>query len=128
MQKDFNGWNDEKKRVHARTRTPFCHERELWWCSLGVKVGFEQDGSGTAFRRPVLVLKHLSRETFLAVPLTKSSRKHPLRIPLGEIDGEEAQAILSQMRVIDTHRLVRKIGILDLERFEDMRKAVKAML
>jgi len=128
MQKDFDRWNTEKKIIHARVRTPFCHEREVWWCTLGLNVGSEQDGSGVEYRRPVLVLKHLSKETFLAVPLTTSVNKHPLRFPVGKIDGEEAQAILSQLRVVDTRRLVRKIESLDSRLFENIRKAVKGML
>ena len=76
MRKDFDKWNEEKKTIHTRVRAPFCHEREVWWCALGVNVGSEQDGSGVEYRRPVLVLKHLSKETFLAVPLTRSERMH----------------------------------------------------
>ena len=128
MQKDFDGWNAQKKQLDARHSAPFCHERELWWCALGVNVGSEQDGSGAGRSRPVLVLKHLSRDTFLAVPLTTSSRGHPLRVAVGMVDGKAAQALLSQLRVVDTRRLVRKIGSLDKQMFGRIRNAVKDVL
>jgi mRNA-degrading endonuclease toxin of MazEF toxin-antitoxin module len=128
MEKDFDGWNERKKRIHSRAAAPFYHERELWWCSLGVNVGYEQDGTGDEYRRPVLILKGLSAATCLVIPLTTSPRSHPLRPAIGTVDGKEAHALLSQIRVIDTRRLVRKIGYLDQDLFEDMRKAARGML
>ena len=128
MFKDFDGWNVEKKRINDLGAAPFYHERELWWCTLGVNVGSEQDGSGEAYRRPILVLKGLSRETFLAVPLTTSMREHPLRPAIGLVEGKEAHALISQIRVIDTKRLVRKIGYLDKEQFARIQKTARGML
>jgi mRNA-degrading endonuclease toxin of MazEF toxin-antitoxin module len=128
MEKDFDGWNERKKTANARRDPPFCHERELWWCTLGLNVGSEQDGSGDDYRRPVLVLKGLSIETCLVIPLTTSARRHPLRPAIGMVAGKNAHALLSQMRVIDTKRLVRKIGRLDQDRFTKIREAAKGML
>lgn len=128
MRKDFDGWNTKKKRVHDRTHRPFYHERELWWCALGVNVGFEQDGTGEEYYRPVLVLKGLSAETCFVIPLTTSSHKHILRPSIGIVEGKDAHALLSQIRVVDTKRLIRKIGYLDKKIFMDIRKTVKAIL
>ena len=128
MRKDFDAWNKQKKKIHDSVAAPFYHEREIWWCSLGVNVGFEQDGSGEEYRRPVLVLKGLSEQTFFAVPLTTSTQKHKLRPSIGKVSEKEAHALLSQMRVADTKRLVRKIGYLDRKIFERIRKAAKDML
>lgn len=128
MKKDFGGWNEQKKRTNERQDTPFYHARELWWCTLGVNIGSEQDGTGTEYRRPILVLKGLSAETCIAIPLTTSARNHPLRPAIGEVEGKGAHALLSQIRVIDTKRLVRKIGYLDKGIFEEIRKTARAML
>lgn len=128
MRKDFDGWNQKKKRADERNDAPFCHEREIWWCALGVNVGFEQDGSGTQYDRPVLVLKGLSAQTCLVVPLTTSTHQHPLRPSVGLVEGKQARALLSQIRVIDTRRLIRRIEYLERTQFEATRKAVKDML
>ncbi len=127
MNKNFDNWNDQKKIINDKSG-PFCHEREIWWCSLGVNIGFEQDGSDLGYRRPILILKSLSKETCLIIPLTTSKSIHKLRPSIGFVDGKEASALLSQMKVIDTKRLVRKIGNLDKEMFENIRKIVKDML
>ena len=41
MLKNFDEWNGQKKKVHNRDEQIIFHEREIWWCSLGVNVGVE---------------------------------------------------------------------------------------
>jgi mRNA interferase MazF len=128
MKKEFTQWNNIKENIHTHGESKFYHAREIWWCSIGVNVGYEQDGSGEEYRRPVLILKGFSKETCLVVPLTTSTHSHPLRVTVGTIHGKEATALLSQIRVVDTKRLVRKIGYLNKGIFEDIRKAARGML
>ena len=128
MEKEFDQWNTKKKNLHGRQNGLFYHEREIWWCALGVNIGFEQDGSGSEYRRPVLILKGLSKQTCFVIPLTTATRRHPLRPLLGPVEGKEARALLSQIRVIDTKRLVRKIGYLKQDIFGRIRKAAKDLL
>ncbi len=128
MEKDFDGWHKQKKKVDIQSNPPFPHEREIWWCKLGINIGAEENGSGYAHARPVLVLKGLSIQTCLVIPLTTSSDKHELRPSVGIVGSKAARALLSQMRVIDTRRFTSKIGYLDKEIFEEIRKAVKDML
>lgn len=126
MDKDFDKWNQEKKKTH--TEAPRLYTvREIWWCRLGVNIGTEQDGSGRLFLRPVIILRAFGPDIFLVVPLTTSLRRHPLRVPVGNIRGKEASALLSQMRVIDTRRLVEKIGFLDQVIFSELKKTVRGL-
>ena len=55
----------------------------------------------------------IGSDACLVVPLTTSMREHPLRVSVGVIDGRPARANLSQMRVLDTRRLVEKVGFGD---------------
>lgn len=128
MHKDFDSWNRKKKVIQEKNRTLFYHTREIWWCALGVNVGSEQDGSGNDFQRPAVILKGLGPETCFVVPLTTSMRSHPLRIKIGGVQGKKAVALVSQMRVVDTKRLVKKIGYLNKDMFELLRKAVRDTL
>lgn len=128
MEKDFDGWNKRKKQLQKKKEVPFCHEREVWWSALGVNVGFEQDGSSDDYRRPVLILRHVGGQTYLVVPLTTSSKIHPMRLPLGIIGRQNAYAALSQMRVIDTRRLTQKVETIDEKLFDEIRKTIKDML
>lgn len=129
MEKDFDGWNEEKKKANANEEyLPLYHQREVRWCRLGVNVGFEQDGTGKGFSRPVLILKGFSRRVCLVVPLTTSKKRNRYYIPIGDVGGEKAAAIISQLRLIDTRRLDQHIDTLDTEIFKRIQKAVRDML
>jgi len=128
MKKDFDGWSGRKKELHKRSDAPFYCQREVWWCALGINIGFEQDGSGIEYYRPIIILRGLSRQTCLVVPLTTSTNDHPLRPRVGIIENKEARALLSQIRVIDTKRLIRKMGYVNKSSFEKIQKAAKDML
>ncbi len=127
MDKDFDSWNEKKKQTH--TEHPRLYTvRELWWCRFGVNIGTEQDGRGEWFVRPCVILRGFGADACLVAPLTTSTREHPLRFYVGYVDGREARANLSQIRVIDTRRLERKIGFLEKDVFANMRKAVRKLL
>jgi len=57
MKKDFQKWHTKKEQVDAVGGRLFFHEREIWWCLLGVNIGSEQDGRGVNFTRSVLIFK-----------------------------------------------------------------------
>ncbi len=128
MRKDFDGWNEDKKETNAREDVLLYREREIRWCRLGVNIGFEQDGTGEAYARPVLVLKAFNRHVCMVVPLTTSCKENPYHVSVGEVNGRPAFAIISQLRLVDTKRLDTKLGTLEKEAFAHIRKAVKDML
>ena len=125
MNKDFDEWNKLKKGIDIKTKGRFYHEGEVWWCNLGLNIGNEQNGSGASFERPVLVLKALSLNTFIAIPLTTSQKEHKYRLNVGLVGGKHARAIFSQMKVIDTKRLIEFVCMVDQEIFYEIRKAVR---
>jgi mRNA-degrading endonuclease toxin of MazEF toxin-antitoxin module len=128
MAKDFDAWNGQKKKIDQRDQQIRYHEREVWWCWLGVNVGFEQDGSGEEYRRPVVIVTGLGPKTCLVVPLTTSPRAHRLRPSVGLVNGQEARALLSQIRVIDVRRLSQKLEYLPRDCFEKLKHAIREMI
>lgn len=50
--KNFNEWNELKKRLHIRNEEILFHEREIWWCSLGVNVFVNKSAPLREPRRP----------------------------------------------------------------------------
>lgn len=128
MHKDFDDWNTLKKEIHSKNENKLYHAREVWWCSLGVNVGFEQDGTGEVKERPVLIIKGFSKYVCLIVPLTTSTKKNPYHFLLGEIDSKKSFAITSQIRLIDTKRLINKIGFVEKEVFDKVRKIARDLI
>jgi len=129
MKKDFNTWHTQKKKINAQSAyLPFYHERQIRWCRLGVNIGYEQDGTGRKFSRPVLVLKGFSRHVCVIIPLTTANKQTKYYVLVGRVDGRSASAIISQVRLIDTKRLDQHIATLDKQTFADVKKAVKDAL
>ncbi|MDP3764677.1 MAG: type II toxin-antitoxin system PemK/MazF family toxin [bacterium] len=128
MEKDFDKWNIKKKSVHYHGASLYCHPREVWWCSLGVNVGFEQDGTGENFDRPVVVIRGFNEYIFFGVALIGKNKKGKYYFPVGKIEEREASAVLSQVRIIDTKRLIRKITTLDEELFIKLNNSLKEIL
>lgn len=127
-QKDFDSWNNQKKEIHNFGDNKLYNARDLWWCNLGINIGFEQDGTGKNRERPVLILKGLSKNTCLVVPLTKSLKQHNMRIFVGKVNEKKSSVIISQIRIVDTKRLINKIGKIKESKFEEIRKAVKDLI
>lgn len=128
MKKEFDSWNTFKKDMDAKSSKMFCHPREIWWCSLGVNVGFEQNGTGDNFDRPVLVIKGFNEHVFLGVALTGRQKTGKWHFPLGTVDDRQASVVLSQVRIIDTKRLIKKVMTIDQKTFEDLKMALKRAL
>jgi len=123
MKKDFDKWNEKKKLLNNGDNF-FYHEREVWWCALGLNVGFEQDGKGGDFSRPVLVIKGFSKNVLLCIPLTTKPKegKYYHNINLG--DGLARKVILSQIRLIDSKRLEEKMCTLDQIQFSSIKQKI----
>lgn len=127
MQKRFDEWNDRKKKLHQDVQRPYFHEREIWFCSLGVNVGFEQDGASGTFMRPILVFKRFNKQVFWGIPLTRTSKRGEHYFPF-IMKGGSSTAILSQLRLIDAYRLSYKVGTMTVSDFSKLNKKLRALL
>ena len=125
MKKDFDTWHKIKKSVNDGKNRLY-KERDIWWCNLGVNVGFEQDGYGKRYLRPVVVIRGFSRSVCLIVPLTTSPKKNKYHFKLGKVIGDKSSsAVISQLRLIDTRRFVESPGALEKEKFAELKNAVR---
>lgn len=134
MKKDYRIWTPIKSGLHnAEEARLFFHEREIWFCHLGENIGFEQDGTGDQFLRPVIVVRKFNNEVFWGVPLTRTQKKLPFYFTFSlaseaGIGGEKSTAVLSQIRLIDAKRLRRHIGYISGNEFTSLKKKLKALL
>jgi mRNA interferase MazF len=118
--KDFPTWFKRKTWIHNNARRIYFHEREIWFAHLGVNVGFEQDGKGTKFGRPVVIFRKFNNEVFWAVPLTSKEKSGKFYLSLGQNEKYSYTAILSQLRLMDSKRLYKKIGTIDKIRAHEL--------
>ncbi len=112
IQKDFDGWNMRKKSLDCYKKKIYFRKSEIWWCALGVNIGFEQDGKNENFERPVLVLRKINRHLAFIIPLSSKIKNHPYYYRY-DYDGKYFSAILFQSRVVSTKRFLRRLGVME---------------
>lgn len=67
--KQFDAWGVLKNEVNEKRPMFYVKEREIRYVHLGQNIGFEEDGKGVDFKRPVLVLKKVGN-MFVTLPMT----------------------------------------------------------
>ena len=121
MDGKFFDWHLLKHKLHKKTNSVFFNERDVWWCHLGANVGSEQDGTSTDFGRPILVFKKFNLDLFWALPITTLQKNNRFHHLFGEFDAvKSGSVILSQLRLLDARRLVRKLGMFPKDKFEEV--------
>lgn len=121
-------WLKQQIKINDKKRNPpHIHEREIWWCQVGHNIGFEEYGKGEYFQRPVLILKKFNNNLFVGILLStklKEENKYYKKITFG---GVEISAMLSQVRTMDSKRLIERMGTLDEKDFLSVNKDFVSM-
>lgn len=108
--KDFDKWNAKKKLLEKRSGNDiFFRERDIWWCSLGINLGSEEDGKNELFERPALVIRKFGKENAWVLPITTKVREQsPYHFILEDDNGVVIDSVLlSQIRTVSIKRFQR---------------------
>ncbi len=127
---DFDSWNKLKKRIDAEKNEPdkFPKEGEVWMSGLGKNIGFEQNGSGDNFSRPVLIVKKFNNHMFWVVPLSTKQKNFDFYFNYTDPNSQKVSTILAQMKLISVKRLKRKLYDISDGLFDQMRQKLKSFL
>lgn len=126
--KDFETWIIKKKDLHNRLAVPpLFKERDIWWVSIGVNVGYEEDGKHDKYIRPVLVLRKFNRELFLGVPMSTKLKDNPY-YKVVTVNGRLVSVLISQLRVFSAKRIQDKMAELDKGDFQRIKDEIVRMI
>ncbi len=116
MAKKFISWIFNKIIIDRTNTNIEIKEHEVYWCSLGENIGFEQDGKGDDFRRPVLIFKKFNNNLFWGIPMSTKNKnnRYYVKILLKDI---KQSAMVSQLRILDSKRLDQYIGYISKSDF-----------
>jgi len=70
----FDDWNTLKKELQEKQSRIRFKEAEIWWVSIGQNIKSESYGKGENYRRPILVLRKLSADTCICIPLSSQKK------------------------------------------------------
>ncbi|HEY4515136.1 MAG TPA: type II toxin-antitoxin system PemK/MazF family toxin [Candidatus Paceibacterota bacterium] len=126
--KDFDIWNTEKKNLEEVGHDSLIfHEREIWWCSIGLNLGHEQDGKNERFERPVLILKKFNNKVAWVLPMSTQLKTGKYYYSI-EHDGREFSIILSQLRLASTKRFRRFVRKISPHQFTEIQDRIIALV
>lgn len=128
--KDFDRWNELKKKIEEKNESlkNFPKEGEVWMSDVGLNIGYEQNGSGDNFSRPMLIIKKFNNHMFWAVPLSTKQKNFDFYFNYTDPDGKKASVILAQMKLVSIKRLKRDIYIIPNEIFNQITQKLKSFL
>jgi mRNA interferase MazF len=117
-------WTKRKIRTHfAVQKRLYFEEREIWWSSLGENIGVEINGKHDVFERPVVVVRKLCTDLLLVIPITTKSKIGSWFF-LFLFEGSPRIAVLAQVRVISSKRLIRRMGVMTADSFSALQDAL----
>jgi len=103
----FDLWNEKKKIIDKKQNLKTFKEREIVFIKMGKNIGYEQDGKGKEFLRPVLVYKKFNKEQFLGFALTSQKKEGKFYVEVHH-GGKTSYVILSQLRTYSAKRIKYK--------------------
>ena len=128
--KDFDSWNELKKKIEAKKNDPekFPKEGEVWMSNLGKNIGYEQNGSGDNFSRPLLIIKKFNNHMFWAVSLSTKQKGFDFYFNYTDPHDQKVSAILAKMKLVSVKRLKRKLYEIPNELFDEIKQKLKSFL
>ncbi len=127
MSKDFKNWYRLKEILHNRKKEQYFKERDVFWASIGVNIGFEQDGKGEIFSRPIVIVKKYNKNIFFGIPLSTQLKEGSFFFTF-ELNNKKSNALLVQGRIYDIKRLENKIGKISENDFKELKIKLKDLL
>ena len=118
--KQFNKWNKVKQETELIDKRVYFKERDIFWTRLGKNIGYEQNGKGDEFQRPVLIIKKYSNDMFLGIPLSTTLREGSFYFQFNFLDDKRSTALLVQQKLYSNKRLMKKIGMINKNDFAEL--------
>jgi len=131
VQDNYDKWNEIKKDISEENIIVGYKNRDIFYMKMGENIGFEQNGKGKDFVRPVVVIKGFNENMFFGVPLSTKIKDGKFYYTF-EFKKENTtvinNALLSQMKLFSTKRLLNKIGIINQDDFKKLKIKFKKLL
>lgn len=116
------------KRIDQKIDIAYFREREIYWANIGENIGFEQNGKGDDFMRPILVFRKFSNRLFCGIPLSTILKDGSFFFNFKFIENQQSCALLVQSKTFDAKRLDRKIGTINKNDFSKLELKMKELI
>jgi mRNA interferase MazF len=128
---EYDKWNEVKKKTQNTKRKLGIKPREVFWVKIGQNIGSEEFGKGEVFSRPVLVIRQLTYDLFIGVPLTTTIKDndyfHSFEFNTKKGISKNSAMIL-QVRSYSKKRITDKIGKISVEEFKKIQEKLVKLI
>jgi len=124
---EFDNWNEQKKKIDKAISPIAFKERDVFFLKMWKNVRYEQNWKWIDFSRPVVVIKKFNSNIFWWVALTSKQKTWPYYYNFC-INDKPQCAIISQLRLYDKNRLLRKIWMINEKDFLELKQKIKDLL
>ena len=128
FKQEFEKWNQEKILLNKNNNLRTYREWELWYISMWKNIWFEQDWKWEKFLRPVLIFKKFNKNIFYWIPLTTKEKNNIFHFWFINTKWKQSFAILSQMRLFDSKRLLRNIWSIKFRDLKILKQKIKELI
>lgn len=97
-------------------------------CVLGKNIGFEQNGGGDNFSRPLMIIKKFNNHMFWAIPLSTKQKKFDFYHNFTDPDNNPVSVILAQLKLVSLKRLKRKLYDMPREQLGEIKTKIDGLL
>jgi mRNA interferase MazF len=126
--KEYNKWNEVKKDTQNDKKIRLFKHRDIFFIKMGQNIGYEQNGKGSNFVRPVVVLKKITKDMFIGIPLSTQIKPGSwfYQFEFNTKDKISKNiAIIPQIKMFSSQRLLNKIGVMPSNNFNELKEKVK---
>ena len=112
MEEIFDKWNEVKKIVQNDEKIRLFKQRDIFFINMGQNVGFEQNGKGENFVRPIIILKKITNQMFIGIPLSSQLKKGDCFFEFKFNCKDNLShniAIIPQIKMFSSRRLLNKM-------------------
>jgi mRNA-degrading endonuclease toxin of MazEF toxin-antitoxin module len=118
---EFDKWNEIKKDINKKDIIRSFEERQIIYLKVGKNIGFEQDGKGDEFLRPVLIYKKFNNNQFIAFAMT-SQNPNPKNAKYYYQIKDKSYVILSQIKTYSAKRISHIIGKISKNKMKEIHR------
>jgi len=122
IMKEYDKWNEVKKKTQDNQRKLGIKPRDIFWAKIGQNIGSEEYGKNDNFARPVIIIRKLTHDLFIGIPLTSTLKDndyfHSFEYDNKSNGLTKNSAMILQVRTFSIKRLMNKTGVISKEDFE----------
>jgi len=128
---EYDKWNEVKKNIQEDKKIRLFKERDIFFIIMGKNIGYEQNGKGDNFVRPIVVLKKITKDMFIGVPLSTQIKNgnwfYSFEFNMKDKISKNI-AIIPQLKMYSSQRLLNKIGVMSIKNHQELKEEIKLFL